>query len=240
MTSSDRDQEKERRLNANMIERRRMQNINSGFTSLKRLLPPTDKKQTKAAILQQAVQHILRLQRTVVQVRENNNALRQNLADERKQSIAVKKQFDAFITEKFSRQERQSNIFCSHMQMKGRPLTPPDDSSDRAFNRWPLNVSVNSSEYQGFDRFSCRDSREWGQVPVIMKMKDVWEANGSKEMHSASSGICKEKSAPSYQETSGFARSRDFSESGALNHRAWPGNNLNCIVDAINFLEKKE
>lgn len=77
MCNSDRVAEKERRLNANMIERRRMQNINSGFTSLKRLLPPTDKKLTKAAILQQAVQHIQRLQRTVVQVQENNNALQQ-------------------------------------------------------------------------------------------------------------------------------------------------------------------
>lgn len=244
MSSGDRDAEKERRLNANMIERRRMQNINLGFTSLKRLLPPTEKKQTKAAILQQAVQHILRLQRTVTQVRENNNVLRQNLADERKQNLALKKQLDVHISEKFTRNELQGSPFYSHMQLNGRPPTPPnEDHGDRAFNRWPVlhcgKVARNSSEYQAFDRFSLHESRNWGQVPVIVKREDAWEDNGNKDRHLVTSETrtYQDESEISYQESSAFSLSREFSEPGVFQRKSW-GNNLHCIVDAINLIEK--
>lgn len=237
VTNSDRDADRERRLNANLIERRRMQNINSGFTSLKRLLPPTEKKQTKAAILQQAVQHILRLQRTVVQVRENNNALRQNLADERKQSLVLKKKLDVQIGDKFATKEFQRGpLQFSYMHSKGRPPTPPhEDHTDQAFNRWPglscANVPVSSNEDQAFDRFSLHESRKWGQVPVIVKRKDSWETGKSE------TSTCQEESSTSYQESSGQYLSRDLSpEPGAFQRRGW-GNNLHCIVDAINLIE---
>ena len=231
ITNSDRNADKERRLNANMIERRRMQNINSGFTSLKRLLPPTEKKQTKAAILQQAVQHILRLQRTVVQVRENNNALRQNLADERKQSLTLKKKLDVQIGDKFPTKEFQRGpLQFSNMHSKGRPPTPPhEDHADPAFNRWPALSCAND---QAFDLFSLRETRKWGQVPVIVKRKDAWETGKSETC------TCQEEPSTSYQESSGQYLSRDLSpEPGApLQRRGW-GNNLHCIVDAINLIE---
>ena len=242
MSNSDRVAEKERRLNANMIERRRMQNINSGFTSLKRLLPPTDKKLTKAAILQQAVQHILRLQRTVVQVQENNNSLRQNLAEERKQCLALRKQCDAFVTENYARQECCRGLFCPHMQIK-LPSTPPEDFSDRTMSRWPLmscdKLDVKLGEYKNttFDGFSCQDSRQWPRVPVIRE--NTWEVHESKEMYpAASAGTCKEEPSPASQESSGLSLSREFSESAVYQHRAW-ANNLHCIVDAINLIEKQ-
>lgn len=244
MPNSDHDAERERRLNANMIERRRMQNINSGFTSLKRLLPPTEKKQTKAAILQQAVQHILRLQRTVVQVRESNNALRQNLADERKQSLALREQLGVRIKEKCATKIFQGSPFLSHMQLKGRPPTPPhEDHSDRALNRWAVlscgSAPGNSSEYQAFDRFTLHESRKWNQVPVIVKRKDVCETNIEEHISTSETCAYQEESAPSYQESSGLSHvPRDFSpEPGAFQRRQW-GNNLNCIVDAINLIEK--
>ncbi|XP_032243209.2 uncharacterized protein LOC5517328 [Nematostella vectensis] len=72
--------DRSKRLNANLIERRRMQNINSGFATLKKLLPPSERKQTKAAILQQASQHIVRLQRAILQVKNENELLRHRLA----------------------------------------------------------------------------------------------------------------------------------------------------------------
>lgn len=221
-----------------MIERRRMQNINSGFTSLKRLLPPTEKKQTKAAILQQAVQHILRLQRTVVQVRENNNALRQSLTYERK----LRKQLDGYISEKFNKHGHQGKPLYSHMQLTGRPPTPPhEDHNDRAFNRLPLlpcsSVAGNSNEYQSFDRFSRHESRKWDRVPVIMKRDDAWEGIGNSQRHLTTNGTRQEESAPSYQESSCISLSPDVSEPGGFQRRAW-ANNLHCIVDAINLIEK--
>ncbi|XP_031555179.1 uncharacterized protein LOC116292084 [Actinia tenebrosa] len=84
------DSERSKRLNANLIERRRMQNINSGFASLKKLLPPSDRKQTKAAILQQAAQYILRLQRAVIQFKTENDTLRSTL-DTKNQTLACAK-----------------------------------------------------------------------------------------------------------------------------------------------------
>ena len=243
MFNSDRVEEKERRLNANMIERRRMQNINSGFTSLKRLLPPTDKKLTKAAILQQAVQHILRQQRTIVQVQENNSALRQNLADERKQRLALRKQCDAFVTENYARQECCRGLFCSHMQIK-LPSTPPEDFSDRTMSRWPLmscdNLDVNLGEYKNttFDGFSCQDSRQ-SRPRVSVIRENTWEVHESKEMYpAASAGTCKEEPSPACQESSGLSLSREFSESTVYQHGSW-ANNLNCIVDAIDLIEKQ-
>ena len=242
MPNSDQDAERERRLNANMIERRRMQNINSGFTSLKRLLPPTEKKQTKAAILQQAIQHILRLQRTVVQVRENNNALRQNLADERKQSLAVRDQLGVRMKEKFAKKEFQGSSFFSHTQLKGRPPTPAhEDHSDRAFNRWTVlscgSAPVNSSEYQAFDRFTLRESRKWGQVPVIVKREDFCETNNEKHLSTGETCAYQEESAPSHEESSGLSLSRDFSPEPGAFQRRQSGNNLHCIVDAIKLIE---
>ena len=53
-----------------------MEKINQGFDNLKKLLPPPDRKLSKAAILQQAVQHIKLLQRTVVQIKMENQDLK--------------------------------------------------------------------------------------------------------------------------------------------------------------------
>ncbi|KAJ7378227.1 Helix-loop-helix DNA-binding domain [Desmophyllum pertusum] len=219
MSSSDRNADKERRLNANMIERRRMQTINSGFTSLKRLLPPTEKKQTKAAILQQAVQHIMRLQRTVIQVRETNSVLRENLADERKQRLSCRKQLDAFISEKFARHEsfQARGAFFTHApQTKGQPLTPPhEDHSDRAFNRWsptPYDgAGVICNDCQVFDLSSCRDSRKLDLAGLIRKRCEAWDVKGdphgrrSNQLQRPSSEVCADETAPSYQKASGFS-----------------------------------
>ena len=227
-----------------------MQNINSGFTSLKRLLPPTEKKQTKAAILQQAVQHMMRLQRTVVQLRESNNALRQDLAEERKQSVSCREQLDAFISEKFAWQEMKSpSVFqLPHApQMKGRPPTPPHEvCNNRAFNRWsPVQydgAAVNSYDYKFFDLSSCRDSRKQGLAPVTGKRCEPWNGKGSHGKHfnqlqRSSNGTRREAATPSFQETSCFSVSRGFPDAGTPRHVAG-GNNLHCIVDAINLIEK--
>lgn len=248
-TSSDRNAEKERRLNANMIERRRMQNINTGFTSLKRLLPPTEKKQTKAAILQQAAQHMMRLQRTVVQLRENNNSLRQDLAEERKQSLQCREKLDAFISEKLAWQEfKGQNMFqfpCGP-KVKGQPPTPPREvCNEGAFNRWsPVlydGATVNS--YEVFDLPSCRNSRKRGLASMMGERYDPWEDKVShREKHftqlqRSSLGTCADVAKPSYQEPSRFSVSRGFPDAGT------PGpvvrkNNLHCIVDAINLIEQ--
>lgn len=232
-----------------MIERRRMQNINSGFTSLKRLLPPTDKKQTKAAILQQAVQHLMRLQRSVYQLRESNNILRQDLAEERKQNLSRREQLDAFMGEKFPRQELQSpGVFFSHAaQTKGQPPTPPHEAhSDRAFSRWsPVQYdgAVNSYNYKVFDLPSCRDSRKRGLAPVMGKTRSSWDGKGNHEKRSSqsqrsSSGACVKEAGPSYQEAGVFSLSRDVKDAGTSRRMA-RGNNLHCIVDAINLIEKR-
>ena len=214
-----------------------MQNINSGFTSLKRLLPPTEKKQTKAAILEQAVQHILRLQRTVVQVRETNNTLRQNLADERKQRLDLKKELDVQIGERF-----QGAPFFSHIKLKGRAVSPPHAHQGhraRVFNhRWPTascsgGVSVSSSGNQIFDRFSLHESTKLSQVPVILKTQELWEGNNKNE-------TCSPQEEPStlYQQASGISPPRDILPEPGACQRSSLGNNLQCIVDAINLLEK--
>lgn len=248
VTRSDRSAEREKRLNANMIERRRMQNINSGFTSLKRLLPPTEKKQTKAAILQQAVQHLTRLQRSVLQLRESNNILRQDLAEERQQNLSCREQLDAFIGEKFSRQEFQGPgvIFSHASQTKGQPPTPPLEAhSERVFSRWspvPYDSAVNSHNYKVFDLLGCRDSRKRSLSPVMGKTRSSWDGkvdNGKRFSQSqrSSVGACVKEAAPSYQEASGFSLSRDVPDAGTSGLVA-RGNNLHCIVDAINLIER--
>ncbi|KAJ7374326.1 hypothetical protein OS493_007414 [Desmophyllum pertusum] len=170
MSSSDRNADKERRLNANMIERRRMQTINSGFTSLKRLLPPTEKKaKLKQPFCKQAVQHIMRLQRTVIQVRETLTvSCDENLADERKQRLSCRKS----VRRLYKREICQARVisspgaFFTHApQTKGQPLTPPhEDHSDRAFNRWsptPYDgAGVICNDCQVFDLSSCRDFKK--------------------------------------------------------------------------------
>ena len=232
-----------------MIERRRMQNINSGFTSLKRLLPPTEKKQTKAAILQQAVQHLMRLQRSVFQLRESNNILRKDLAEERQQNLSCREQLDAFIGEKFSRQDFQGpGMFLSRTpQTKGQPPTPPPEAhSVRAISRWspvPYDSAVNSYNYKVFDLPSSRDSRKRGLAPVAGKSHSSWdgkEDNGKRFSQSqrSSSGACVEDATPPHQEASGFSLSRDVPDAGTSG-RVARGNNLHCIVDAINLIEKR-
>ena len=249
VTRSDHSEERERRLNANMIERRRMQNINSGFTSLKRLLPPTDKKQTKAAILQQAVQHLMRLQRSVFQLRESNNVLRQDLAEERQQNLSCREQLDAFIGEKFARREfKGPELFFSHApQTKGQPLTPPHEAhSEKALSRWsqvPCDSAVNSYNYKVFDLPNCRDSRKRALAPVMGKARASWDGKGGhgkrfSQSQRSSSGACAKEATPSHQETSGFSLSRDVQDAGTSGREA-RGNNLHCIVDAINLIEKR-
>lgn len=233
-----------------MIERRRMQNINSGFTSLKRLLPPTDKKQTKAAILQQAVQHMMRLQRTVIQLRESNNALRQDLAEERKQNMSCKEQLETFISDKFTWQELKGPSvfqFPHAPQMKGQPPTPPHEvCNDRAFNRWsPVpydGAAVNSYEYKVFDLPSCRDSRKRSLAPVMGKRCEPLNDKGRPAKHFSqlqrlNGRACAEATTPSYQGASCFTVSRGFPDAGIPGHVA-RSNNLHCIVDAINLIEK--
>ena len=226
-----------------------MQNINSGFTSLKRLLPPTDKKQTKAAILQQAVQHLMRLQRSVFQLRESNNILRQDLAEERQQNLSCREQLDAFMDGKFSRQEFQGpGVFFPHgPQTNGQPPTPPLEAhSKRALSRWspvPYDSSVNSYSNKVFDLPSCRDLRKRGHAPVMGKTRSSWngEVDNAKrfsQSQRSSSGACVKEAAPSYQEDSGFSLSRDLPDAGTSGRMA-RGNNLHCIVDAINLIEKR-
>ena len=221
-----------------MIERRRMQNINSGFTSLKRLLPPTEKKQTKAAVLQQAVQHILRLQKTVVQVKETNNTLRQCLADERKQLLSLKKEREVQVGKKLKSTEFQEAPFFSHIKFKGRALSPQHEvHKDRPFNRWPtlpcrrMLVSPASAD-QVFDRFSLHESKRPGHVPVIVKRQGSWESKNNEE------GCSNQDHAPVYQQLSGTALSRDIAPEPEVSQGSSLGNNLQCIVDAINLLEK--
>ena len=226
-----------------MIERRRMQNINSGFTSLKRLLPPTEKKQTKAAILQQAVQHMMRLQRTVVQLRENNNALRQDLAEERKQSLQCREKLDGLISEKLVWQEFKGQSmfqFPCGPQVRGQPPTPPHEvCNEGAFNRWsPVlydGATVNS--YEVFDLPSYRNSRKRG------KRYELWEdkvSHGKRhftQLQKSSPGTCADVAKPSYQESSRFSVSRGFPDAGTPGHVVRK-NNLHCIVDAINLIEQ--
>lgn len=232
-----------------MIERRRMQNINSGFTSLKRLLPQTEKKQTKAAILQQAVQHLMRLQRSVFQLRESNNVLRQDLAEERQQNLSCREQLDAFIGEKIARQELQGTgvLFSHPPQSKGQPLTPPHEAhSEKAFSRWssaPYDRAMNSHNYKVLGLPNCRDSRKRGLVPVMGRTRASWDGKGGHETRvsqsqRSSSGECAKEAAPSYQEASGFSLSRDVPDAGTSGSVA-RGNNLHCIVDAINLIEKR-
>ena len=244
-----RNTDKERRLNANMIERRRMQNINLGFTSLKRLLPPTEKKQTKAAILQQAVQHILRLQRTVVQVRENNNMLRENLADERKQSLCCRSQLGILLSEKYTRETDQ--VFSHMAQTKGQMRTPShEEPTDSSLNRWLClpygNSEANYKGHSAVDLPSSHDPRR-KELNSVMEKKCV-NSDGKRDhgrrlnhfvrmsRHSARG----DESAPSNTEVrvGYFPSTRDTSDAGTSGHGP-RGNNLHCILDAINFIEKK-
>ena len=56
-----------------------MEKINHGFDNLKKLLPPPERKLSKSAVLQQAVQHIKLLQRTVVQIKMENQDLKRRV-----------------------------------------------------------------------------------------------------------------------------------------------------------------
>ncbi|KAM6972123.1 transcription factor AP-4-like [Aplochiton taeniatus] len=73
-------QDQERRIRreiANSNERRRMQSINSGFQTLKTLLPHTDgEKLSKAAILQQTSDYIFALEQEKTQLLQQNNQLK--------------------------------------------------------------------------------------------------------------------------------------------------------------------
>ncbi|XP_002738783.1 transcription factor AP-4-like [Saccoglossus kowalevskii] len=80
--SSHREQERRiRREIANSNERRRMQSINSGFQSLKTLLPHADgEKLSKAAILQQTSEFIFNLEQEKTRLLQQNTQMRQMLA----------------------------------------------------------------------------------------------------------------------------------------------------------------
>ncbi|XP_067089052.1 transcription factor AP-4 [Osmerus mordax] len=73
-----RDQERRiRREIANSNERRRMQSINSGFQSLKTLIPHSDgEKLSKAAILQQTAEYIFSLEQEKTRLLQQNNQLK--------------------------------------------------------------------------------------------------------------------------------------------------------------------
>ncbi|XP_018094743.1 transcription factor AP-4 isoform X2 [Xenopus laevis] len=73
-----RDQERRiRREIANSNERRRMQSINSGFQSLKTLIPHTDgEKLSKAAILQQTAEYIFSLEQEKTRLLQQNTQLK--------------------------------------------------------------------------------------------------------------------------------------------------------------------
>ncbi|KAM3864148.1 transcription factor AP-4 [Diretmus argenteus] len=73
-----RDQERRiRREIANSNERRRMQSINSGFQSLKTLIPHSDgEKLSKAAILQQTAEYIFTLEQEKTRLLQQNNQLK--------------------------------------------------------------------------------------------------------------------------------------------------------------------
>ncbi|XP_012680637.1 transcription factor AP-4 isoform X1 [Clupea harengus] len=73
-----RDQERRiRREIANSNERRRMQSINSGFQSLKTLIPHSDgEKLSKAAILQQTTDYIFSLEQEKTRLLQQNNQLK--------------------------------------------------------------------------------------------------------------------------------------------------------------------
>ncbi|XP_076121010.1 transcription factor AP-4 isoform X2 [Alosa pseudoharengus] len=73
-----RDQERRiRREIANSNERRRMQSINSGFQSLKTLIPHSDgEKLSKAAILQQTTEYIFSLEQEKTRLLQQNNQLK--------------------------------------------------------------------------------------------------------------------------------------------------------------------
>ena len=221
-----------------------MQNINLGFTSLKRLLPPTEKKQTKAAILQQAVQHIVRLQGTVVQVRENNNLLRRSLADERKQRFVQAKQLEALLNGKFTKQGFQERgAYHSHAQFKPRPLTPPhEDLNDGSQDRWPPtpcdDEKSSSSEYQMVVFSGCKDSKKREQDSLVKIRCSLWEANGIPERSPNQKlllGPQEDEPGPSTPTESGESQ---LCNSGASRHEM-RGNNLHCIVDAINLIENR-
>ncbi|XP_075996430.1 transcription factor AP-4-like isoform X2 [Genypterus blacodes] len=73
-----RDQERRiRREIANSNERRRMQSINSGFQSLKTLIPHSDgEKLSKAAILQQTAEYIFTLEQEKTRLMQQNSQLK--------------------------------------------------------------------------------------------------------------------------------------------------------------------
>ena len=229
-----------------------MQNINLGFTSLKRLLPPTEKKQTKAAILQQAVQHILRLQRTVVQVRENNNILRENLADERKQSQCCRSQLRMLMNENYTRKNTgEIDPLLSHtVQVKGQELTSSrEDPGDSALNRWSCSPHGNAgTTYKGYsavDLPSCHNPRKKDLDSVVGKRCDSDEKKDhggrlNQFVRNSRHDARGDEPAPSNPEVSvgSFPSTRDTSDAGTSGHRL-RGNNLHCILDAINLIEKK-
>ena len=175
--------------------------------------------------------------------------LRQDLAEERQQNLSCREQLDAFMDEKISRQEFHGpGVFFPHApQTEGQPPTPPLEAhSERALSRWspvPYDSAVNSYSNKVFDLPNCRDSRKRGLAPVMGKTSSSWDGkvdNGKRLSQSerSSSRACVKEAAPSYQEASGFSLSRELLDAGTSG-RVARGNNLHCIVDAINLIEKR-
>lgn len=141
-----------------------MEKINQGFDNLKKLLPPPERKLSKAAILQQAVQHIKLLQRTVVQIKVENQDLKHRLdaqstsgdsvstespvkiytthsQDEFDETeMAVKNSLDSFEFSPITQQEKRRARFDSKSsRIAIRALT--DVSLNKSsFPNWPTNV----------------------------------------------------------------------------------------------------
>ncbi|XP_034044777.1 transcription factor AP-4-like [Thalassophryne amazonica] len=99
-------QDQERRIRreiANSNERRRMQSINAGFQSLKRLLPHTDgEKLSKAAILQQTADYIFTLEQEKTQLLAQNNQL--------KRFYSVQKEFGGSSPKRRRAEEKDEGI----------------------------------------------------------------------------------------------------------------------------------
>ena len=95
-----------------------------------------EKKQTKAAVLQQAVQHILRLQRAIVQVKSENSLLKEHLLENNSSRSAAKGVF--------------GEVEGAPPSSKYRKLMPyPSDTRAYLAGGWP---AVVTSENQGVDR----------------------------------------------------------------------------------------
>ena len=215
--------EKIRRLNANMIERRRMQNINVGFSSLKKILPPSEKKQTKAAILQQAVQHILRLQRAIVQVKTENGLLRQSLLDKNPRVTADCEASDCPCVAQGKVFKEVGSNPQKFAQVKYRKLVPyPSGAGSFIANRWsPVVPSENQVSSRASPVSSARNvshAAPRGRSQLGLKVRE-------RAGHVTSDP--KAKRARRITESRGFVTTE-------------PSNSLQCIIDAIGIVESTE